>query len=283
MKSNKREDLSVNPNSLHDFRMRRRGPKNIPTVVMAKSGTDTPSVPKDPGHPYANTKHISFQYFDQRMSNASFGYEHYVSLPPTYEGDIERTWPLILFLHGAGESQRREDESYASIRHGIPKVILCYDKLRDGKDPPHIDIPLAPRLRKTKQTKQGDKSTEPVPAEVCKLVAERFVTVTPSLNMECGYGWNNSVLTALLDEIVQRYRIDLDRIHLTGFSMGGYGTWDLALHTPDRFASVMRICGGGDPIRAPLIKHISHWWESAAAAICSLADTMAQGTPRLLR
>jgi predicted esterase len=252
-----REDPATDPNSLHDFHKARRGPRNVPAVVMALD--DGESIAKDPGHPCAETKHISFKYFDQRISNASFGYEHYVSLPPTYDTEAARSWPLILFLHGAGESQRGANESYASIRHGIPKVILCYDRLKDGMDPPSIDIPPATRMGKTKQAKQGDKSMESVPAEVCTFVAENYITVTPSLNMEFGYGWNSSILSALLDEIVQRYRVDLDRMHVTGFSMGGYGTWDLALHTPNRFASLMPICGGGDPVRASLIKHISQW------------------------
>ena len=40
---------------------------------------------------------------------------------------------------------------------------------------------------------------------------------------------------------------------------GGYGTWDLALSTPERFATLMPICGGGDTIRAKNIKHIPQW------------------------
>ncbi|KAI4223457.1 MAG: hypothetical protein LQ349_007429 [Xanthoria aureola] len=74
-----------------------------------------------------------------------------------------------------------------------------------------------------------------------------------------GYGWNHSILTALLDHIVQSYRVDIDRIHVTGFSMGGYGTWDLALSTPQRFATLMPICGGGDTVRAKNIKHVPQW------------------------
>lgn len=252
-----REDAAVNPNALHDFHKARRGPR-VPAGVMA-SDNGQKRVAKDPGHSYANTKHLSFDYFDQKTSNASFGYEHYVSLPPMYDSDAARAWPLILFLHGAGESQRAANESYISVRHGIPKLILCYDRLKDGQDPPSIDVPLAPRLRQTQQVKQGDRSIEPVPPEVCSLVAENFITVTPSLNMEWGYGWNSSILSALLDELVQRFRVDLDRIHVTGFSMGGYGTWDLGLHTPNRFASLMPICGGGDPLRASQIKHIPQW------------------------
>ncbi|KAH9906897.1 alpha/beta-hydrolase [Xylariomycetidae sp. FL2044] len=252
-----KDDPAVNPNALHEFHSKKRGPRGIPKVVMAANNT-TPSEPKDPGHPFAQTKHISFNFFDQRKSNAPFGYEHFVSLPPDYVSDTDTHWPLILFLHGAGESQRPVNESYLSIRHGIPKIVLCYDKMKQqsSSEDPSISIPRAERLN---QNRQADKSGEPVPAEVCTLVAENFITVTPSLNLNNGYGWNASILEALLDEIVERYRVDLDRIHVTGFSMGGYGTWDLAYHTPKRFASLMPICGGGDTLRVSQIRHIPHW------------------------
>lgn len=78
------------------------------------------------------------------------------------------------------------------------------------------------------------------------MLAENFVTVTPSSNLDNGYGWNASILSALLNEVVERYRIDLDRVHVTGFSMGGYGTWTLATHSPNRFATLIPICGAGD-------------------------------------
>ena len=41
--------------------------------------------------------------------------------------------------------------------------------------------------------------------------------------------------------------IDETRVHLTGYSMGGYGTWALATLYPNWFASAMPICGGGLP------------------------------------
>ena len=142
---------------------------------------------KDPGHPYAQTSHISFAFFDQPLSPSPFGYEHYVSVPPSYNSSGDKTWPLILFLHGAGESQRGKNESYASIRHGVPKIILSYDKYKAGMLPPSIDIPLAPRLRGRNPNKgksgDADLSSTPVSPEICTMVAEEFITVTPSLNM----------------------------------------------------------------------------------------------------
>lgn len=225
------------------------------------STTTAPTVPKDPGHQYAQTKHISCDFYDQRISNAPFGYEHYVSLPPTYDAEPNKKWPLILFLHGAGESQKEKNESYITLRHGIPKIILCYDRLKDGMKPPSINIPIAERLSKglEKQNKQGDKSSDPVEPDVAHLVAENFITVTPSLNLEYGYGWNVSVLSALLEEIEDRFRVDVERVHVTGFSMGGAGTWALGMHSPRRFATLTPICGYGDKLRASTISNIPQW------------------------
>jgi predicted peptidase len=257
-----RDDPNINPNSLHQYHVAKRGPKGVPENVTAVDpGNARESTPKDPGHSVAVTNHVSFDFYDQRRTNAPFGYEHFVSLPPAYESDTSTKWPLILFLHGSGESQHSPGDSYASIRHGIPKVILCYDKLAENPDDDHpsVDIPMQSRMRKNNPSKQGDKSSDPVPAETCRFMNEHFITVSPSLNMTHGYGWSAPILSALLDEIVERYRINVDRIHLTGFSMGGYGVWDLALREPNRFASLMPICGGADPAQAETLKHILTW------------------------
>jgi predicted peptidase len=66
-------------------------------------------------------------------------------------------------------------------------------------------------------------------------------------------------LTALLDEMVEKFKVDRDRIYVTGLSMGGFGTWALATFTPDRFAAIAPICGGGDPRQAKRIAKIPAW------------------------
>jgi dipeptidyl aminopeptidase/acylaminoacyl peptidase len=47
----------------------------------------------------------------------------------------------------------------------------------------------------------------------------------------------------VIDVVKQRYNIDEDRIYLTGHSMGGYGSWQLGLFYPDRFAGIVPIEG----------------------------------------
>ncbi len=47
-----------------------------------------------------------------------------------------------------------------------------------------------------------------------------------------------------LDAAVAEFGGDRNRVYLTGLSMGGYGTWHLALAHPDRFAAIVPVCGG---------------------------------------
>jgi predicted peptidase len=47
-------------------------------------------------------------------------------------------------------------------------------------------------------------------------------------------------------QVQELYRIDENRVYLTGNSMGGQGTWHLGLHYADRFAAIVPICGSTD-------------------------------------
>ncbi len=88
-----------------------------------------------------------------------------------------------------------------------------------------------------------------------------FVTVFPQSRMG---GWRAGTpaarnALAILGEVGLLYGLDPRRIHLTGISMGGYGTWSIAAAHPDLWASIVPICGGGDPRKAAQISGIPCW------------------------
>ncbi len=84
-----------------------------------------------------------------------------------------------------------------------------------------------------------------------------FIVISP----QCPKGrtWSNEFLVALLDEIVSKYRVDTDRIYLTGLSMGGNGTWNLAMECPGRFAAIAPVCGWGDTSRVSVLRDVPVW------------------------
>jgi predicted esterase len=61
----------------------------------------------------------------------------------------------------------------------------------------------------------------------------------------------------VLAEVQRAYNIDPDRIYLTGHSMGGFGTWSVAMNHPEVFAALAPISGGSEnPANMSKIAHI---------------------------
>lgn len=81
-----------------------------------------------------------------------------------------------------------------------------------------------------------------------------FVVVSPQCPED--QRWQADALAALIDDVTKRLRIDSDRVYVTGLSMGGRGTWDLAMSYPERFAAIAPVCGGALPDRACRLKDV---------------------------
>ena len=73
---------------------------------------------------------------------------------------------------------------------------------------------------------------------------------------------SDRAVMALLEQVLEAYTIDRSRILVTGFSLGGRGTWFFATHHPDFFAGAIPIAGspGDDPLDAlgDMPVHIIH-------------------------
>jgi predicted peptidase len=83
-----------------------------------------------------------------------------------------------------------------------------------------------------------------------------FIVVSPQSDEG---GWDADALNALLDEVIAQYPVDEERVYVTGLSMGGAGTWELASRYPKRFAAIAPICGYGNPEISQNLKHVAVW------------------------
>jgi predicted peptidase len=71
--------------------------------------------------------------------------------------------------------------------------------------------------------------------------------------------WNDLALRAL-EEVVEKYGGDRTRLYLTGVSLGGTGTWQMASDHPDLFAAAMPIASTGVSLKlAPALKALPLW------------------------
>lgn len=95
------------------------------------------------------------------------------------------------------------------------------------------------------------------PAMIGEWEDSHFFLISP----QCPEGevWDNDRLMALVKEIREKYHIDSTRMYLTGLSMGGYGTWNLACAYPGVFAAIAPVCGGGFRLLAHKLKDTPVW------------------------
>jgi poly(3-hydroxybutyrate) depolymerase len=70
-----------------------------------------------------------------------------------------------------------------------------------------------------------------------------FILVMPQAKDMWYRGSEAAAAWTILDEVHREYRTDRDRVYLTGLSMGGFGTWELAARRPDVFAAIVPVCG----------------------------------------
>lgn len=141
-------------------------------------------------------------------------------------------YPLVLFLHGAGE---RGTDNLAQLTY-LPAWLA---ERRARKTFPCFV--LAPQCRAEAMWADVDWSAR-------ESTPQRSAPTT-----------DMAAAIAALEATLAEEAVDGDRVLLTGLSMGGYGTWDLAARFPDRFAAILPICGGGDEATAARIAGLPTW------------------------
>lgn len=86
-----------------------------------------------------------------------------------------------------------------------------------------------------------------------------FIVLSPQCDYYKTWFEYGERLCALAELCTQTPYMDKSRIYLTGNSMGGFGTWELAMLRPQIFAAIVPICGGGMPWNAPTLKDMPVW------------------------
>ena len=76
-----------------------------------------------------------------------------------------------------------------------------------------------------------------------KLAPNAYVIVPQVSSEYKGWGESKADVMKLISYVTEEYKIDGDRISLTGHSMGGSGAWMLALAYPDTFSAVAPLSG----------------------------------------
>ncbi|MCC6492015.1 MAG: dienelactone hydrolase family protein [Pirellulales bacterium] len=154
--------------------------------------------------------------------------------PLDFEGenrDPQQKYPLLLFLHGAGE---RGDDNQRQLIHGGRNLA---DEALRRRHPALVVVPQCPAEQKWVEV-PWDGRTHRMPE-------------SPGRAMQAVFD--------LLDSLAAEFPVDKQRIYAVGLSMGGFGTWDILQRRPELLAAAVPICGGGDTHQVEQFKDTPAW------------------------
>ncbi|MCH8828483.1 MAG: dienelactone hydrolase family protein [Planctomycetes bacterium] len=162
--------------------------------------------------------------FVNRVYKDAAGAHKYVVFEPAgyATNKSKKTWPVILFLHGAGE---RGNDGVRQTTAGLGAVLKQREK-------PFPFVVVFPQCEDTKGRLLKGWSAESA---------------------------DGKRALRILADAEKNYRINPRRRILTGWSMGGYGTWSLAAQNPKQWAGVVPVAGGGDAADAVKLKDTPLW------------------------
>jgi len=138
--------------------------------------------------------------------------------------DKNKKFPLLLFLHGAGE---RGKDNEKQLGHGA-KLFITEETRKNF--PAIIILPQCPEESFWAVTKI-DRNTQPFKIEF-------DYTAQPN--------WPLVAANELVKKVMNEEGVDRSKVYITGLSMGGMGTFESVYRYPDLYAAALPICGGGD-------------------------------------
>jgi predicted peptidase len=184
------------------------------------------------------TKQVDpYSVFEARTFKKDAGAALPYRLLQPWHYDSQQKYPLVLFLHGAGERGSGND---LQLVHGGRNFV---DEQLRRQHPAFVVAPQCPDDKKWVEVPWDGKSHQmpAEPSEPMRLVFE------------------------LISELQKEFSIDDTRLYGVGLSMGGFGIWDILQRKPELLSAAVIVCGGGDPAYAERFKSTPVWALHGAA------------------
>ena len=219
----------------------------LENTVFAKTEDGSLTMDSDDNFVYSRSELMEKSYVDLLLENGKsvkaeeiFTFEQYQNADTTlpyrlyvpFNYDPAKSYPLVVHLHGAGLRGNDNQRQLGSIMKSLLEMQAV------NADQAIFVLPQCPENEKWVDSSWSK--------------GEYTVDSTPESN-------ELKAVVELIGQLQETYNVDDKRIYSIGFSMGGYGTWDLLTRHPDLFAAGMPLCGGADSTKAAALAEIPVW------------------------
>lgn len=111
----------------------------------------------------------------------------------------------------------------------------------------------------TDNVSQVANTTAQIIAERSQLEPYASIFVAPQTTIGFSSELANELLHLVIQDVEGSYLVDTRRRYVTGYSLGGIGTWDLIGRDPAFFAAAAPVAGFGNPTHGPGLAHMPTW------------------------
>ena len=159
-----------------------------------------------------------------------------ILFPENY--DKTKKYPLILLLHGSGARGKDNEKQLFERSENGEKQLRSSSSLflKDENRKKYKVIVVVPQCPENSSWSIMRIDT-----------IEQKATRVFDYNIEPT--WPLLATNELVRKLIKEEAVDPSRVYITGWSMGGHGTYEFVYRNPDLFAAALPICGGGDVVK----------------------------------
>jgi pimeloyl-ACP methyl ester carboxylesterase len=159
---------------------------------------------------YVRSHGMFFRTYRSRIDDTIYPYALYL---PKKIKSASGSWPMVLSLHGA----------WSNYANNLKRLLGIGNRPGEPDELAFVSLPVWPEL-----------------PEVDGII------VCPWGRGTLGYhGPGEQDVLDVVELVMKEYPVDPERVSVTGLSMGGNGTWEMALHHADMFTAAVPVCGAG--------------------------------------
>ncbi len=211
-------------------------PSAVPTRPAESALSTTPAPPVAGTSPRASVNDFVARTYDDGRGHTL---PYRLFIPRGY--DPNKTYPLVVFLHGSGG--RGTDNVKQITDQSAPLVFVQPEN--QARWPAFMLVPQCPPKQ--------------------QWVDMPWATPTGKGKRPATPTWPMAAAMELVDQLrAEIPAIDAQRLFVTGMSMGGFGAWDAAVRHPRKWKAAVIVCGGYDEMTVAPILRIPIWAFHAA-------------------
>ena len=174
--------------------------------------------------------------YENTETNESYAINYRVHYPENYDENDNKTYPIVLILHGHGETGK----------DNVGQLRVWGNCILDIASREDVIIVVPQCVCDNGYAKEWIESEHKF-----NLIGNRKLPENPTLAL--------AAVAGLMNHFIESGKVDTNRVYAMGSSMGACGIWELMVREKGMFSAALLMCGAGIPSGAENLVDVDIW------------------------